>query len=133
MAQTADTVLAAHVATAVAALTINVNCFNAPMFDAEDAQSNKEAVFLFLDGGEKSEPLHGGQIRHPEVSIRVRGEVDEYESGRDLAQAVWDATQFADLTGFINCELQESAPLYIGKNRSNQHEWSMTAELWEQA
>lgn len=80
----------------------------------------------FMDGRDKD-------YRRIRVQVRVRSDVDDYQTGRDLTQTLWGVLQRANLTSitssYVSCHVTTSAPVYWGKDDKEHHEWSVNLRV----
>jgi hypothetical protein len=62
------------------------------------------------------------RYRSPVIQIRTRHSVQS--TGRTLAQQIYDGLAPGALTDYINVDMNESGPLFIGQNENGAYEWS---------
>lgn len=129
---TPDVAVAAKLDTDVGALTLGTNLFEGKARAPND-QIPHEAVFVLSSGG--APPLaYGGQTSEemlfPSVQCIVRSNPRDFFGGRTLAKTVHDALHHQALAGYLDVNVQESEPLYLGEDDTGHHEWSLNFELW---
>lgn len=122
----AETTLAAHLGTSVAALTVGTNLFAGPMRD--NAVIPNDAVFVLESGGPAAEKLlddSGGSNKRITLRVFIRTTGDSYAAGKTLADSVFDAGHNASLSGYAYCLAESSSPYYFGQDDKGRHQWSV--------
>lgn len=133
------TVIAAFLATELGTgYGYGTNVFNGPVRPF-GAGMPAEAIFCLETGGDVSFPnresvpdIEDGsptQLMAPTVQIRVRSEPGAYGSGKALANLVRSSLHLVIPTGFVESQIRESVPTYLGADKNGCHEWSMNLEL----
>lgn len=101
------------------------------------------AIFVLLTGGASPRQYHGRserqRVNFDNVQVRIRGDVDGFrqgqEDGKAALAAVHDSAPPAPgvtgdpMAGFIDCQVLESKPSYLGTDDGGHPEWSFNAEL----
>lgn len=82
-------------------------------------QTGGDAPNGFMDG-------LGTDYRRLRFQVRVRSDVGDYQSGRTLAESIWQSLQRANLTtSYVKCVMVNSAPLFWGRDDKDHYEWSL--------
>ena len=71
-------------------------------------------------------------ITFPQVQVRVRSDIQQYETGLQLAREIREAINYAapdDLTEFIDARTIDSEPNYLGEDEDGHPEWSINVQL----
>ncbi len=121
----------------VSGLTRGTNLFRGPVRGYSDNIPH-QAVFVIETGGLLTRPIKAGvldrviQERHVSVQIRVRsnptGSSTALVDGRTIAKDVFDALHFNPPDGYCEWRFVSSAPMYLGEDENQHHEWSMNLE-----
>ena len=126
-----DEATSSVLATAGIGLTVGANLFRGPV-RPQSATIPHKAVFCLTTGGPA--PLthdikNGGpDIKRGAVQVRVRSDVGKFEAGQLLATNAWNALQRAEAPGYMSITCRESAPVYLGLDDTEHHEWTINAE-----
>ena len=87
----------------------------------------EKAIFITQTGGYAPNEFLGagafGPYRRVTVQVRVRGEVHDFQVGRDLANSTWDALQAPTISGYVRVVNLQSAPAYAGLDDTEHPEW----------
>ncbi len=88
------------------------------------------AGFVLQTGGTMASPYMDGDrtaYRYLRAQVRIRCEPNEYAAGRDLAANVWSTFQQpSGMTGsYTRVTCEQSAPLYMGRDDFQCHEWTV--------
>ncbi len=129
MPDRADIAVAKWLADNVPDLTLggkDGNLFHGPIRPTE-----KLAVFCQKDGGLAPVKCGGSLdgILQPQVQIFTRGDRQKFDEGQDLVDKIRDAIHLAPLPGFIDVQVIESEPNYLGETNDGQPEWSQNLQL----
>lgn len=93
------------------------------------------AIFVISSGGPAPEPkchTSGESLYKARVQIIVRAATDTYQTGLTKARSVMAALQGVVLSGYVVCFLDQSEPIYIGRNAADQDRWSVNVTVWKQ-
>jgi Bacteriophage minor capsid protein len=75
----------------------------------------------------------GYDYRTVRLQVRVRSEVQDYQTGRDLAETLWQTLQRANLStitsSYVMCHADQSAPVYIGRDDTEHHTWVVNLSI----
>lgn len=77
----------------------------------------------FVDGGAK------GKEERPTVQVFVRSPPRDYDAGRDLAQAAYEAIDLNPPAGYFEARAFGGPPSYLGEDDQNQHQWTINVAL----
>lgn len=128
--------LAASISTNVAALTFGTNVFYGPERPSKEdtgitTDPPAEAAFCWESGGPPAEPFNGESTRlvRAQVRVLVRGDKDDYDGGKTLADSVHAATEHASVSGYINVRNLEALPNRLRMDDSGRHRWQWTVEM----
>jgi len=86
------------------------------------------AIGLFTTGGPQADAKHG--YDSPTIQIRVRGQRDP-RPPMNRAESIYkllhglDNTLLTDGTLIVNCLCLQSAPVYIGQDSNQRHEYTL--------
>lgn len=123
--------LASYLANHGLGLTLGENLFSAPMVRTDAPDVDALAVSVIDTGGPPPENYLGGRkaLLTASVQIQIRSEIEDYNGGLTLAQAIWEKLHLAQLSGYTLVECEESAPNYIGPDKSGRHRFSFNIEM----
>jgi hypothetical protein len=121
--------LAQHIATTVGSLTYGTNCFSGALNSPDEVDIPVKAVFVWASGGPPPGAFLGETVSWKEISmtILVRGDKDDLASARDLAVLVWDATQYASLTGYFDVRCENPYPNWMKVDTERRHIYHILA------
>jgi len=129
---------AQHIAALVVGLTYGQNCRPGPVQKPSENQSipgaiPEECVFCVDVGGPKNIPyIDGGAGTSeslPGVFILVRSEVNDYDGGKTLSDEIFSAIDMNPPTGFFESRAQTSQPVYLSKDETNHHQFTLDVIL----
>ena len=114
---------------------VGVSIFTGPVRPAAPPAIPHQAIFCLLTGGPPPSPYfqNGGtsaSFYRATVQVRIRGPQDQFRLGELLALQVRDKLHLAQLSGFVRCAANGSAPLYLGLDDTEHHEWSVNVTIW---
>lgn len=110
-------------------LTLGQDCVEGPV-RPPDGLIKQKAVFVLPTGGPAPEPSRPTKaIRYASVQLRIRGDVDKYDAGLLFARAIRDVTHFAAIANYIDCEVLESEPNWLGYDNEHCPEWSHNVRM----
>jgi len=109
--------------------TLGTNLFQGPVRpNSQYVPAN--ALFVLGGGGPPAQRyLSGGaqiENRYPSVQITVRN--IDYNTGKTKAEEVHNALQAAKISGYWDCKVEQSAPLYLGTVDDN-YRWTVNCTL----
>lgn len=95
------------------------------------------AIFVTLVGGAAPNEFLGngafGTYKRPTLQVRVRGDVGDFATGRDLANSAWDACQAPALSGTLAAYVRvvniQSAPAFMGLDDTEHPEWVFSVRM----
>lgn len=95
-----------------------------------------KCVFVLGTTGITDEPwVDGGTrtgLKKYGAQIWVRSEVEDYDAGRALADAVFNAVDKVPPAGYLECRALNSGPAYVRKDAMGHHEWTINVILHQQ-
>lgn len=133
--------LAASIAALVVpSMVVGTNVFTGPVRKAAEtanaATGGKvphRAVFCLGTGGIDDIPyVDGGlkqALRQPTVQVWIRSDPENYDDGKALADAVFDAIDKNPPTGYAECRALGSRPAYVVKDEKGHHLWTVNVLL----
>ena len=128
MATQPDNDLAVFLDTNVGALTSGTNLFRG-FPRGVDTGIPDQCVFCLVSGGQAPDPFVAGgtgdEQRYSEVMIRVRSNPHDFQGGQTLARSVRNAVHHKVIAGYINVEVRESDPMFLGETEKGHSEWSI--------
>lgn len=77
----------------------------------------------FIDGGAK------GKEERPTVQIVVRSAPRDYDGGREVAQAAYEAIDLTPPAGYFEARAFSGGPTYLREDEQNHHEWVINVAL----
>ena len=116
------------------AANLGVTTFIGFVRPAQPPMIPHKAVFVLESGGLPPQPFMDGSTtawRRPRVNIRVRGEPNDYATGRDLANSIWSRfQQSTSVTGsWVRVTCDQSLPMFLGLDAFSCPEWSVNVTL----
>jgi hypothetical protein len=118
-------------------LTLAGNLFRGPVRPPNPPLVPHASVFVLTTGGPPPDPYlqsAAGQpsIYRSNVQVRVRSDVGAFSAAQTLAEAIKNKLHLAtlDLSGVLACFAMESAPIYLGRDDTEHHEFSLNASVW---
>jgi hypothetical protein len=121
--------LATFIGTQVADLTLGTNLFYGPV-----TPDPVEGCWVFPTGGPPPERFLGEipTMKHFGIQIRVRGDKEQFTTGQALAREVSDAliaaTHDSAFNAYLDIEVTQSQPFYLGQDDRGLPEWSQNVE-----
>lgn len=116
----------------IAGLTIRKNLFRGPVRPASK-KIDCEAVFALETGGPDVEDcVDGGTgpaLYRKNVQIRIRSAPKDYLNGKRLADGVLLVLHKATKADIIAMTARDSAPIYLGFDNADRHEWAVNIEV----
>lgn len=117
----------------VAGLTIRKNLFRGPVRPDAKSKVDSEAVFAMESGGlDVEDCIDGGTgpaLLRKNVQVRIRSCSGEYLRGKRLADDVLRVLHKATKTDIIAMTARDSAPIYLGLDNADRHEWAVNIEV----
>ena len=135
MSTTPDIDLATHIGTNVGALTLGTNILAGPV-RAVGTGVPDLCVFATATGGSAPEPfIYGGsgnEQRYHQLLVRIRSAPRAFEAGQTLARSVRDAVHHTTVAGYIDVEVRETDPVYLGVDDKGHHDWTVGVEMYSE-
>ena len=132
MPTTPDIDVANVLDSALGSLTLGTNLF-VGLLREKGTGIPHQAVFCLSAGGAPPDAfMYGGsgtEERHSDVKIYVRSNPHDFSGGQTLARSVRDAIHHVVPSGYLESEVQESEPNYLGQQENGEHLWTITTEL----
>lgn len=129
---TPATDLAAAIDTAIASLTVGTNLFAHEMREP-GAGIPQNAVFCVASGGEPPMGYLNNnttpRLYQPIVEVRVRSLPHDFTTGQALANSIRVAIHNTPPAGYIDCQVRESHPIFVGEEDNGSHVWQINALL----
>ena len=130
-----DLDIATHLGASIGSLILGTNVFAGPVrpwSNTADADGGipPESVFCLQRGGRADEVFHEGaspsfrHLAYPTVQIIVRTDAS-FQVGQSLAEQIFEVINHKPSAGYVEWAMTTSAPLYLGKEDDQHHEWSM--------
>jgi len=90
-----------------------------------------KSIWVIIGAGAEPDRVFGNAYRThvAPVQIMVRGDPNKYLEGRDFAQAIWDAMEAANITGYGYCLAMQEHPVPTGNDMNGNPTWSLNFEL----
>jgi len=133
MATTPDVDVATRLGAAGIGLTLGTNLFAGPVRAYVDGTVPHQSVFCLATGGPPPEPFCGDptnkDFRRSKVQVRTRSNLEDFDGGQTLTRNTRNAIHKASVVGYVDVEVLESEPNYLGKDEDGHHEWSINVEL----
>lgn len=114
--------------------TKGVDLFKGPALEPQKTGPKKDAVFVVAHDGPMFQRYMGSAregIARCQVEILVRSAPENREAGRELALALLDAFKDDATLNIVGCQILESAPRYLERDRLQNHLWLVKVELIE--
>lgn len=97
----------------------------------------RKAIFCLASGGPRPEQYTQGagttsEIRYTSVQVYVRGDVNDFATGQTLARDTRDAVHKATVSGYVNVEVNESEPTFLGVDDQECPRWSLNVTMWRE-
>jgi hypothetical protein len=108
-----------------------VNLFKGPAREAQEGVP-KNATFVVAHDGPMFDRYMGTKhagIARCQVEILVRASPEKREEGRERALALLDAFRDDATLAIVGCQILESAPRYLERDRAQNHLWLVKVEL----
>lgn len=118
--------------TFLSAAGLGISFFKGPRRPAAPSAIPHQAAFILGVGGINPSPYMDGTNtawRFFRVQIWVRSEVNSYGTGRGKADAIWSAINQATISGWTRIVCEQSAPMYLGRDDVEHHEWTVNVRL----
>lgn len=133
-----DLDVATYLNTTLPQLTLGTNLFAGPM--RAYSQSNDpvgvphEATFCLNTGGADPVTYMNGsvkriQIKKPTVHVKHRSEPYEFANGQEIVRAVLDAVDRKQIGTYIDSQVNDGSPHYLGEDKDGHHTWSMNIDM----
>jgi len=122
--------LAAAIDTALAAFTLGTNLYTGP--ERPTDKSPSRCIFVLPTGGLPARHYRsatGAEVRYPRAQVLVRSERGKFDQGKDDARAAYAALHRQPPAGYIEVEVLESEPSYIGTRESGEHRWTFNVQV----
>ena len=129
-ANSPETELMEVINTAVGSLTKATNLFDSPPIAAKKANIPEQCVFVFETGGAAPLPYLNNNADANMRDVQIRTRSPDFGPGVTLAREARDAAHRSAPTGFFGVLARESAPVYLGKDDQDLHEWSNNITLF---
>jgi hypothetical protein len=115
--------------------TVTVDIFRGPVLPASPSIVPHQAIFCLASGGPKPDPYFkvagvNASFYRVGVQIRVRSAPGKMLVGQQLAVQVRNKVHLARIAGYDQCSADSSHPIYLGKDDTEHHEWSVNCALW---
>lgn len=122
----AATDVANYIAAAGLGLTLGTNLFVAD----EIAAGVAPAVYVRPSGGPAPEDYFGDaqSFLRLQVSVLVRGEREKKPESATLARSVASALHQAPIAGYVDVQLRESQPVFLGTDDNDAPGWAIGVE-----
>ena len=136
-APTPDADLATKIATALGAgYTVGTNIFVGAPRKIGDGVPHL-AIFCNSTGGPSPYQFTPGagsvsQISYYGVQVFMRGNVEAFLAGQTIVRAIRDGVHKATVSGYINCEVVESDPNFIGEDDLEHPMWTLNVKMWRE-
>lgn len=94
----------------------------------------RDAIFLMAHDGPQAQRYMGSARKawtRQQVEILIRAAPENREAGRERALAVLQAFKDDGTLAIVGCQILESAPRYLERDRLNNHLWLVKVELWD--
>lgn len=91
------------------------------------------AVFVLSTGGPPPEPYLGDakDFLRSRIQVTVRTNPDDEAGGETLARNISKALQrCVPEADYFQTRVQESEPIYLGRNKQRLYSWTINAEVW---
>ena len=135
MSTTPDIDLVGHVNTNVGALTTGTNLFAGPVRAVGTGVPDLSVFVLATNGAPPMAFIAGGagnEQRYHGILVRVRSAPRAFEAGQTLARSVRDAIHHTAVSGYIEVEVRETDPAYLGTDDKGHHDWSIGVEMYSE-
>lgn len=133
---TPHTAIATYLAAQLAGYTLNTNVFAGPMQPASYTGIPAACIFCLASGGRAPAAYMHSDRKHfmqPRVQVLIRGAKEAHMAGQATAWSVLNTLRgaaSAAIAGYLNVEVSESAPNYLGEDDEGYPMWSVNATLW---
>ena len=114
--------------------TKGTDLFRGPTLEPEKGRVPRDATFLVAHDGPMAQRYMGTARKawvRAQVEILIRSSPENREAGRNRALAVLDAFKNDSSLDIVGCQILESAPRYLERDRLNNHLWLVKVELWD--
>lgn len=131
MATNPDIDVVDYLDTTLGTLTKGTNLFTGRM-PAKSANIPSQCVSVLLTGGTRPMGYADGSDtgeHYPSLQVRIRSEPRSFAGGRTLAKSVWDALNWATISGYTEVRCEQAEPIHIGEDGAGHHEWTVNIEL----
>lgn len=94
----------------------------------------RDAIFVMAHDGAMMQRYMGSARKgwtKQQIEILIRAAPENREAGRERALAVLDAFKDDGSLNITGCQILESAPRYLERDRLNNHLWLVKIELWD--
>lgn len=126
----AGTAIATIIATAVGSAA--PGAAGSYVFNGPARPDPAKAIFCLAHGGPAPIDYQSGasvQFAKPQVIVRVREEAGSFRLAETLARSAHAACSSVAVSGYLDCRVLQSHPLYMGPDDQDRHEFSFTVEL----
>ncbi len=115
------------------ALTLGTDLFIGPRRAADTFISNTSA-FVLETGGDPPDGYLGTDVKWIEnvsLNVQVRATKNDYQTGKALANTIWEALNFATITAakdsiaYMDVFCDQARPIYLGTTNNDEHLWSV--------
>ncbi|WP_420715060.1 minor capsid protein [Corallococcus sp. bb12-1] len=97
-----------------------------------DARIPDRAVALVVTGGAEPQPYIGQRPSAyimPGCQLRIRSGREDFESGQQLADAIFSALNQVTLEPHAMMRADESTPRYLGADGADRHQWLISIRI----
>jgi hypothetical protein len=129
-----DLDIANTIAAAVGSLTVGVNLFTGPLPEVGDGIPalcvavhtwGGDPPTVYKDGGV------GTNLNAHATQVFVRSQAEDYDSGKTIADAAYNAVRKSTPANTIGTEADQSAALYLGEDDNRRHLWSINITTYK--
>jgi len=107
------------------------NLIVGPLVKTADGAPVDPCVFVQSTGGPFCLRFLGMTLEHKGETVQIvtRSAPKDFSGGMALARAVFNAIDYAALTGYYLCECREAGPVHLGVDEENRHLFSFNINL----
>jgi len=117
--------------------TLGATIFTGPVRPPAPPEVPHAGIFVLSTGGPPPDDYFAWNVGQPSiyrgnVQVRVRSNADDYTDGLATARAVRNKLHLAtlDLTGQVGCRATNAEPIYLGRDDTEHHEFSVNFTVW---